>query len=123
MIVHAQKLSPIAISTLILVPFKRPFSPLDDALPETVQSPPSTDYRAMKELYKKKLEERRHELRLLYQEQLEFSHRREIQIKMMKQVHREAILEKNLTIESLTDIIAEKDERIAELEGRPFDAE
>jgi hypothetical protein len=95
----------------------------DDALPETVQSPPSTDYRAMKELYQKKLEERRHELRLLYQEQLEFSHRREIQIKMMKQTHREAILEKNLTIESLTDIIAEKDERIAELEGRPFDAE
>ena len=91
----------------------------DGVVPKT----PSVDYRAMKEVYQKKLEERRHELRLLYQEQLDFSHRREVQIKMMKQAHREAIVEKNLTIDSLSDIIAEKDERIAELEGRPFDPE
>ena len=63
-------------------------------------------------------QERRDELRLMYQEQLSLSHRREVQVKIMKQAHREAILTKDRTIQSLTDMMAENEEKIAYLEGR-----
>ena len=63
-------------------------------------------------------QERRDELRLMYQEQLSLSHRRQVQLKITKQAHREAILAKDRTIQTLTDMVAENEETIARLEGR-----
>ena len=55
----------------------------------------------------------------MYQEQLGLCHRRGVQMKMMKQAHLEAILSKDRTIQNLTDMVAECEERIACLEGDP----
>lgn len=54
----------------------------------------------------------------MYQEQLSLCHRRDVQLKIMKQAHREAISAKDRTIETLTDMVAENEETIAHLEGR-----
>ena len=48
----------------------------------------------------------------MYQEQLDLSHRREVQVKIMKQAHQEALLAKDRTIQNLTDMIAESEERV-----------
>ena len=67
--------------------------------------------------------ERREELRSLLQHQIEISQKQEIQLKLMKRLHEEAIVEKNITIRNLSDLITEKDERIAELTGKPYNPE